>query len=181
MSKVKTGEDRFLCHLFEVQDAKEANKRIGVTKIKSYGGRLLLDDNTVLHDNYPHRDDEGGRYLFRCKECGALTLMQSSMSECPYWDDPDLYYHDIIPVVSMEEADLLNILWDENEFKEYPFRHLRRDDRRIYWTEGNEPVPYEPEELRGKIREKYAGLSTDHKQMLEELMSAAGKEKDAGD
>ena len=65
---------------------------------------------------------------------------------------------------------------DENELKEYPFRHLRRDDFRLLWMEGEEPRPYDPEELRKRIREKYAGLKKEQKELLEKLIREAGKE-----
>lgn len=165
----------YLCHLYGIRDAEEAYEAIDVKCIREYGECLRLEDGTALHRNYPDCHDEGERFLVRCKVCGALTLVQWSMRECPYWDEPDEYYHDRIPVASMEEADLLNILWDEKELKEYPFRHFRRDDMRKLWTDGKEPVPYDPEELREKIREKYAGLTMREKGMLENMIRAAGK------
>ena len=165
----------YLCHLYRIRDAKEAFKAIETTCVKEYGRNVCLEDGTVLHDNCPECHDEGGRYLLRCNVCGALTLARWSMYECPYWDEPDEYYQERIPVASMEEADLLNILWDEEELKRYPFRYLRRDDLRKLWTNGKEPVQYDPEELRAKIREKYAGLKPKQKEMLEKLISEAGK------
>ena len=149
---------RFPCHLYGIRDAKEAYKAIEVERVKDYGPDLSLDDSFVLHRNYPDHHDEGGRCLLRCNTCGALMLTQHSMEDCPYWDEPDLYFSDRLPVASVEEAELLNILWDEEELKKYPFRYLRRDDFRYLWTEGNEPVPYDTEELKKKIRGKYAGL-----------------------
>ncbi len=111
----------------------------------------------------------------RCNVCGGLMLTQLSFEECPYWDDPDLYYRDYIPVASVEEADLLNILRNEKELKDYPARHLRRDDLRYLWTDQKEPVPNDPEELKKKIRIKYRRLSPKHREMLEKMMEEAGK------
>lgn len=165
----------FLCHLYGIRDAEEAFKAIENECIKEYGRELCLEDGTLLHDNIPKCHDEGGRYLVRCEVCGALTLLQWSKYECPYWDEPDEYYRDHIPVASREEADLLNILWDEKEPEEYPFRILRRDDMSKFWTDGKEPVPYDPDELRTKIRQKYAGLKPGQKKMLEKLIGEAGK------
>lgn len=163
------------CHLYGIGDANEAYKEIHNEYLKGYGARLALEDGTVLHDNYPGHHDEGDRCLVRCKACGCLKLVQKSMDECPYWDMPDLYFRDGIPVASVEEADLLNILWDEEELKKESFRHLQRDDMRKCWTEGKDPSPYDPEELKEKIRAKYAGLTDEQKGMLEKLIGEAGK------
>ena len=167
------------CHLYGIQDAKEAYEAIDVTCIKEYGKEVSLEDGTVLHENCPVHRDDGRRYITRCNVCGGLMLVQSSMEDCPYWDDPDLYFRDCIPVATVEEADLLNILWDEKELPEYPFRHLRRDDLKKLWTKGKEPVSYEPENLRNRIRMKYSALPLKQKKMLEKLMSEAGKGQDA--
>jgi len=171
-----TADPHYPCHLYGIPDAEEAFRADESEKIRDYGECVTLEDDSVLHMNYPALLDEGGRYLLRCKVCGGLMLVQHAMDECPYQDDPDLYYSDRIPVASVEEADLLNILWDEEELKQYPFRCLRRDDMQKSWKEGKEPVPYAPEELKEKIREKYSGLSKKHRAMLEKLIAEAGKE-----
>ena len=164
------------CHLYGIEDAKEAYEAIDAERIRNYGECVSLEDGTLLHHNFPSSHDEGGRYLTRCNVCGGLMLVQSSSEDCPYWDDPDLFYRDCIPVATIEEADLLNILWDETELKEKSCRHLQRDDMRKLWTEGKDPVPYNPDELKEKIREKYSLLSKIKKEMLEKLIGEVGKE-----
>lgn len=166
------------CHIYGIRDAKDAEKEnLNVERVRDYGARTKLEDGTVLHDNWPAWHDEGGRYLLRCTVCGALRLMQCSMAECPFgdWDEPDEYYRDYVPVATVEEADLLNILWDEKELKQYPFRRFSRHDFSRGWTEGEEPCPYDAEELRKRIREKYAGLKKEQKELLEKLIRKAGK------
>ena len=177
MSGIKKTEGRFPCHLYEIRDAEEAYTAMDVALIRDYGKRLTLEDGFVLHNNYPDDRDEGGRYLTRCNVCGGWMLTQSSMEESPYWDDPDLYYRDCIPVASVEEADLLNILLDEKELKNDPVRHLKRDDLRILWTNQKAPAPNDPEELKKRIRIKYQALSPEHREMLEKKMEEAGKEE----
>ena len=165
----------FPCHLWEMRDAKEALHSMKTVLVREYGTRLKLDDSFALHDNYPNRDEEGERNLQRCEVCGSLLLGQHSKRECPFWDMTDEYYHDFIPVGSVEEADLLNILLSGEELREYPFRHLQQYDYNYLWTKGEEPVPNDPEELKQRIREKYAGLSPEHREMLEKMISEAGK------
>ena len=184
MEKARTHgtEPRFPCHFWETRDAKNAMDTMETTVVRRYGAYLELEDSFTLHGNYPDHHDEGRRSLQRCNVCGALMLAQFSKNECPYWDLPDQYYRDYIPVASAEEASLLNILWNGEELRKYPFRHLERDDYSYLWTEGEEPVPHDPEELRRRIREKYAGLSPKHREMLEKMMSEAGKtERDEED
>lgn len=163
------------CHIYGIEDPKEADKMNDITRIKEYGSYLLLEDSFTPHLNYPDCHEEGERILMRCNICGGLILRQFSKVECPYWDEPDEYYHDYVPVASVAEADLLNILWNGKELAEYPFRHLKRNDHSIIWTDGKKPEPYDPEELKKKIREKYAGLSPKHREMLEKMISQAGK------
>ena len=107
-------------------------------------------------------------------------LTQSSMVESPYWDDPDPYYRDCIPVASVEEADLLNILLNEKELSNFPVRHLKRDDLRILWTNQKVPALNDPEELKKRIRIKYQALSPEHRELLEKKMAEAGKEEGDG-
>ena len=165
------------CHLYGIEDAREAYKAMDATCLKEYGGRLSLQDGTVLHDNYPDHHDEGGRHLMRCNVCGCLMLAQRSMFEASlmYFDELDEYYDDRIPVASVEEADLLNILWDEEELKKKSFRHLQRNDMSIGWMGEKDPSPYDPEKLKRKIRMKYSSLYLEQKKMLEKLMAEAGK------
>ena len=163
------------CHIYGIKDAKEADAVNEITRVKDYGSNLSLDDSFTIHSNYPDSHEEGRRILARCNICGGLMLRQLSKIECPYWDEPDEYYHDYVPVATVKEADLLNILWNGKELAEYPFRHIKRDDYRVLWTDGKEPEPYDPEELKQKIREKYAGLSPKHREMLEKMISQTGK------
>ena len=102
--------------------------------------------------------------------------MQNSMEDASlmFFDALNAYYWDLIPVTTVEEADLLNILWDEKELKQCPVRHLQREDGRYDWMEETDPVPNDPEKLKEKIREKYAGLSPERKEMLEDLIRKAG-------
>ena len=181
MSEIRKTEGRFPCHLYEIREAEEAYKAMDVTRVRDYGNRLTLEDGFVLHNNYPNYRDEGGRYLTRCNVCGGLMLTQSSMEECPYSDDPDLYYRDSVPVASVEEADLLNILLNEKELSNFPVRHLKRDDLRILWTNQKAPAPNDPEELKKRIRIKYQALSPEHREMLEKKMEEAGKEEEGAD
>ena len=43
------------------------------------------------------------------------------------------------PVASEEEADLLNLLLDPQDFENWPVRHLRMNTRGYSWTEGWDP------------------------------------------
>ena len=165
-------EIRYPCHFYGVSDAGEVFDRWEGELVRDYGEYTSLEDRTVLHDNYCW--DEGGRALVRCRECGALMLQQRSVYN-DMFDGPDDYYKDWIPVASVEEGDLLNILWGPMELEKYPFRHFRGNNRNYFWTEGDEPKPYNPEELKGKIRDEYAGLPDDKKPLLEKLISEAGK------
>ena len=165
-------EIRFPCHIYENSDAQAIYDSWQAELVRDYGEVTALADGTVLHDN--NSWDEGGRKLLRCKECGALILRQYSVYNDMY-DGPDGYYRDWIPVASMEEGDLLNILWGPMELEQYPYRHFRGNNRRFFWTEGNEPKPYDPEKLRKKIREEYSGLDAEKKQLLEKLISGAGE------
>ena len=167
---------RYPCHIWEIEDAKAAYDAVSHSCVREYGSACELEDGTFLHLNYPDWHDEGGRILTRCKGCGCLMLIQHSMLEASlmFFDEPNEYHWDYVPVATAEEADLLNLLWDGGELRECPVRHLRRDDVRYYWTEGKQPVPYDPEELKEKIREKYSGLSPEQKEMLEEKMRNAG-------
>lgn len=141
-------EIRFPCNIYDISDAQKVYEQSEWELVKDYGEYTALPDKTVLHDNYNW--DEGGRRLVRCRECGALILRQHSMYNDMY-DGPDGYYKDWIPVTSAEEADLLNILWGSMELEQYPFRHFRGNNHDFFWTEGDEPKPYDPEELKKKF------------------------------
>ena len=166
----KKGKGCFPCHIWGIEDAVKAKDAFRGTAIRIYGDETELEDGTVLHMNYMW--DDGSRRLLRCSQCGGLVIRQRSEFHGGLDDDAD--YLDWIPVASEEEADLLNILWGPLELEGYPFRLLRANDYRYFWTEAGEPVPYDPEELKEKIREKYSGLKPEQKEMLENLIRKAG-------
>lgn len=163
-------DGRYLCHIYDMEDAKEAYDTFRGTPVRNYGEDTLLEDGTVLHSNYMW--DEGARSLSRCEKCGALVMMQRSVWNDMY-DGPDGYYRDWVPAASVEEADLLNILWGPMDLEQYPFRHLRGNNRSFFWTDGETPVPYDPEELRKQIREGYRDVKPE---LLEKLIREAGKQ-----
>ena len=149
----------FLCHIYGIPDGGEAREEFRGEFVKDYGEKLSLKDGRTLHWNYNW--DDGDRMLMRCKDCGALLIRQFSEYHS-FSDSPDGYYSDWIPVASEEEADLLNILWDAMELESYPYRHIRGNNFSFFWTKGEEPVPYDPENLRKQIREKYRELDLDN-------------------
>ena len=163
------------CHVWEIEDAKEAKKALRVTEMKKYGSDVRLEDGTLLHINYDEQDDYGCRRLYRCRTCGGLILSQSSV-DC--WDPTDIDADDdYMPVSSPEEAGLLNILLDYGEFYQVPGRRFHTFNHSLpRWLGSGEAVPGDPEELKEKIRQKYAWLSPEQKEMLEKLMARAGNE-----
>lgn len=165
---------RFLCHIYDMDEACEIRKSFRSKKIKEYGDCVRLPDGTKLHDNLDTRGytaPQGNRELVRCNKCGALLLIQNTC-------DPNIYegfefLHDWIPVASEEEANLLNILLTGPEFTEYPFCHIQATGYYgCSWTDGEEPSPNDPEKLKDRIREKYADVNREE---LEKLISEAGK------
>ena len=167
----KIGGTHYPCHFWETEDAEKAKEAFKGTLVRDYGEYTALEDGTVLHYNYMW--DDGTRFLVRCDECGGLVIMQrSEYHSC--FDDGDDYYRDWIPVSSVEEADLLNILRDGLELEGYPFRHLRGNNFEYFWTRSGAPEPYDPEELKEKIRRKYSWLKPEQKEMLEMLIRNAG-------
>ena len=162
----------FPCHIYQNPDAGKALGDMRMETVKDYGDYLSLEDRTTLHWNYVW--DDGDRTLCRCRSCGGLFIAQNSEYHS-FSDSPDGYYFDMVPVASVEEADLLNILWSASELENYPFRHIRANNLDYFWTRQSDPVPYDVEELKRKIREKYAKLAPEQKEMLEKLISAAGK------
>ena len=158
------------CHVWGMENAGEAYEALRGELVKDYGEETCLGDGTVLHDNYMW--DEGGRCLVRCKECGGLVLRQASEYHSFSDDDGDGYYRDWVPVSSVEEADLLNLLWDVLEMENHPFRGLRKNNSRLSWTGGEEPRPYDPEELKRMIRAKYSEVN---REALEEKMGKVGE------
>ena len=180
MNGTNKQDRRYLCHIYEMRDPYEVKKTFQGETVKEYGDCVRLPDGTKLHDNF---DDEyytaptGERYLVKCKECGALLLIQDTCDPNPF--DGFEFLYDWLPVASEAEADLLNILLTGNEYKNYPFRHFRQIDyTRCMWTEGEDPRPNDPEELKEKIREKYNQANLDQ---LEKLMQGNQAAPDPAD
>ena len=162
---------RFPCHLYDLADPDALFRELRVHPIKPYGDRVALGDGTVLHENVEEGDEYGGkRDLVRCSVCGALFIRQY-FEEYGTLGGTETVTH-YIPVASEEEADLMNILLDEKEMDLFPVRHPMRYDRKYTWTKGDDPCPYDPEELKKLIRRKYARAD---REQLEELISAAGE------
>lgn len=169
MNEGKKIEGRFPCHVWEMEDAEKAGNDLALAEVKSYGTCLNLGNRLKLHDNYDPDDSYGIRRLYRCRKCGGLVIEQVSMDAYDF-DEPDIdrYY---IPVSSVQEADLLNIL--EGNVMGTPFRRLYSYTCRstsYKWLKGEEPVPYDIEALKEKIREKYADLDPEGKALLEKKM-----------
>ena len=174
MNEGKKIEGRFPCHVWEMEDAGEARKSFRGTVVREYDEYTDLEDGTVLHWNYMW--DEGDRYLLRCNECGGLMMVQKSeFHSC--FDDDD-YYSDQIPIASVEEGDLLNILWDGLDMEGYPYRSIRGNNFQYFWKQGKEPKPYDTEKLKRDIRKKYKDLSPEKKELLEKMIRDAGKTDD---
>lgn len=172
----KTNRGRYPCHAWEMEDAKEARKALRLEELKRLGSEVRLEDGTLLHINYLEGDDYGCRRLYRCRVCGGLVMSQSSM-DC--WDPTEIEADDeYLPVRSPEEAGLLNILADNGELCRLSGRILHTFNGSLCkWLGGGEPVPFDPEELKEKIRQKYAGLNPGQKEMLEDLIrKTAGPE-----
>ncbi len=169
MNKSKKKEARFPCHIYGMADAQEAYEGFGGELVKRYGDDVRLEDGTVLHDNYEW--DDGARILIRCGKCGGLLLQQTSQYHS-FSDAPDGHYVDRIPVASVKEADLLNILLGPGEMENVPCRHIRVNNRKVFWTRGGEPEPRDPEELIRQIREVYQGVNAE---LLEKLIQKAGE------
>ena len=163
---------RYPCHICEAQDAGKAYREMKTDTVRNYSECVCLEDGKILHWNYTW--DDGRRILQRCRECGGLLLRQSSAYHS-FSDSPDGYYSDWIPVRDAEEAELLNILMDETEFEHYPFHHLRCNNLNYFMTEGEDPVPDEPEELKRKIREKYSGADPEKPERLIRSAEWSGK------
>ena len=174
MSEAAKKETCFPCHIYGIRDAKEAYNSFKGEMVRDYGESTGLEDGTVLR--YNHMWDDGGRFLSRCEICGGLMLFQKSEFHS-FSDGDDDYYSDVIPVASVEEADLLNILWGPMELESYPYRSLRGNNFRYHWKAGEEPCPYDPDELKEKIRAKYADKPPKFRKMLEKLIREAGKEE----
>ena len=148
-------KNRYPCHVYQ-RSGDDKSVSIELWHIKKYGSEVYLDNGEILHDNYmDFLADNGKRDLGRCPVCGALMIVQQQFCGGTFVMDGSFYLYDIIPVQSEEEADLLNILLDGDEFCEYPVRHIRARDFYKWWVGEGEPRPNDPEELKEKIRNKY--------------------------
>ena len=125
------------CHIAGFPDAGEAARNLEAETVRQYGTETFMPDGTKAHDN--HRWDGGGRALLRCRKCGAFLLQQSSRIDNYGEDDEEARYCDWLFVASEEEADLLNLLLDPQDFENWPVRHLRMNTRGYFWTEGWDP------------------------------------------
>lgn len=144
---------KYPCHVFFTSEVEDVKKTFEDEVIKDYGPSVKLKNGTKLHDNFHLFNGEtGGRSLVRCKRCGAMLLKQIT-HDWDIYDGPNHCY-DWIPVASEEEADLLNVLLDGEEFENY-CRHLRKYNFTYLWTTGESPKIYAIEELKMKVMEKY--------------------------
>ena len=139
-------------HVADKPDGSAEGTVIQEEIIKDYGEKTELPDGTVLHGN--HGPYEGGRQLVRCRDCGGLFLKQSTDYMDIYYDGPEMT-RDWIPVASETEANLLNILLNDDEFENYPVRHLRSYNSTYLWAGEDEPKASDAEDLKVQIRKKY--------------------------
>ena len=92
-----------ICRAFFIEDYLLRSVHLrNVERIEDYGSML---NGRPLYDR-----DDGGRYLGRCRECGALLLVQDS--ELHSYSDSDAYFTDYVPVSSREEAMEINEKYD---------------------------------------------------------------------
>ena len=171
--KIDQNGVRFPCCIYEVTDSVKIYRSLALEQMKNYGEKTVLEDGTVLHNNYDTEGWDGGdRKLLRCRKCGGLFF-------CLYYYDYNMYdgyysCNDWIPVRTEEEADLLNILIDGNGgFRSVTERYLHRSDWTYKWVGTGDPVDCDPEELRKLIRERYADTDPE---LLEKLIRTAGTE-----
>ena len=87
-------KDARLCHIYDISNAAEAGKDLETESVKGYGPSTDYH-GVEVHSN--HGSEGGGRYLVRCKKCGALLLAQHSWYEAINPDNDGSFY-DWIPV-----------------------------------------------------------------------------------
>lgn len=90
------------CHSFSFETPEEGFQNLKTDCIQEYGESLIKEDGSSGHNYYVF--DAGGRSLHKCKECGALFLIQNSV----FHGEEDSFYVDWYQVGSREEADYLN-------------------------------------------------------------------------
>lgn len=99
----KHPNDQHHCIGFDLPTAAEA--------FEHFGGMLeeIWDYGDMCNGHFLHTWDDGGRKLYRCRNCGGLILNQRS--EYHGLEDDDLYT-DYFPVDSVQEAEQLNELYE---------------------------------------------------------------------
>ena len=108
------------CIGFTMKDVAAAYEHMEFELVEAYG------DSAYGH--YLHTWDDGGRSLFRCRNCGGYVLAQKS--EYHGLSDDDSYYRDYFPVDSPQEADELNRKYNGFEIEN------RFPEKYIMWTNG---------------------------------------------
>lgn len=91
------------CCLFQKEPLSVPKFFENMELLIDYGGEYFYSDGSLRHRYYVW--DDGDRTLQRCKNCGALFLVQSDEYHGP--DSNDLYI-DCFPVDSREQADQIN-------------------------------------------------------------------------
>ncbi len=104
------------CHIFDLYDADHTIGDFHFDLVEDYGDRC--------NGHALHIWDDGGRKLVRCRDCGALVLIQKSELHS-FTDGPDAYYIDYFAVSSAEEARGLNQKYSGFDLeKNPPGRHI---------------------------------------------------------
>lgn len=94
---------------------------------------LVKDYGDYAYGHCLYTWDDGHRVLKRCRECGALILVQ--LSEFHSFTGDDSYYADFFPVNSQEEAETLNSKYDGYAIeREFPHRYLMETNFRLSWS-----------------------------------------------
>ncbi|MBR1517727.1 MAG: hypothetical protein IJ620_06265 [Bacteroidales bacterium] len=98
----KFPNDQHHCIGFDLPTAAEA--------FEHFRGMLeeLWDYGDMCNGHCLHTWDDGGRKLYRCRNCGGLILVQKSEY---HGEENDDYYTDYFPVDSVQEAERLNELY----------------------------------------------------------------------
>ena len=55
------------------------------------------------------------------------------------------------------------------------YRNIRGNNFHYFWKPGEEPRPYDTDELKRAIRENYKGLKPEQKELPEKMIREAGK------
>ena len=123
----KVGCEMSICKAFLMDDPKEAYAHIR----KNFETMTEYGDFAYGHALYTW--DDGHRTLGRCRECGALIMIQRS--EFHSFTDDDSYYADFFPIGSVREAEQLNRDYDGFAIeRSFPRRYLMETDFRLSWS-----------------------------------------------